>query len=213
VTSNELNNNRAPLYGLVLAGGKSTRMGTDKAAIIWHTKEQHYYVADMLLPFCADVYISCRPEQQSDIDPAYKTIPDSVNGSGPIIAIMSAFKVHPHAAWLIVACDLPLLDKATIDYLIQNRDTNKIATTFRSPFDSLPEPLITIWEPCSRNLLQPYLNDGFKCPRKLLIRNEEEVSILIPPNPDALLNANTPEDAIKVREHELTITRTEGKPL
>ena len=200
MTSIVQNSTVPPLYGLVLAGGRSVRMGEDKGAIDWHGKEQRYYVADLLKQFCAEVFISCRAEQRGDIDPAYKTLQDTFEGSGPIIAILSAFNAHPKAAWLIVACDLPLLDTPTIQYLMQHRDVTKIATTFKSPFDSLPEPLITIWEPRSHSLIEPYLADGFKCPRKLLIRNENAVSILVPPNADALMNANTPEDAAKVRE-------------
>lgn len=193
------NNIRPLLYGLVLAGGKSLRMGQDKGIMQWHGKEQRYYIADMLLNVCDDVFISCREEQQQEIEPTYKTLPDTVDGSGPLIAILSAFKAYPHAAWLVVACDLPLLDLPTLKYLIDNRDIASIATTFSSPFDQLPEPLITIWEPASHEALLAHIGDGYTCPRKALIRNENRVRILPPPNPDALLNANTPEDAEKVR--------------
>ena len=75
-----------------------------------------------------------------------------------------------------------------------------MATTFKSPFDGLPEPLITIWEPSSFERLQTHIADGFTCPRKALIRNDSLVKLLIPPNPDALMNANTPRDAEKVKE-------------
>ncbi len=199
MTSGEQNNTVPELYGLILAGGKSLRMGHDKSVIEWHGKEQRYYVADMLRGVCSDVFISCRKEQQGEIDTHYKTLPDTVVGSGPLIAILSAFKAHPNVAWLVVACDLPLLDLSTLKYLIDNRVTSSIATTFSSPFDGLPEPLITIWEPASHDALLAHVADGFSCPRKGLIRNESRVRILTPPNPDALLNANTPEEAEKVR--------------
>jgi len=198
MTSRE-HNIQPPLYGLVLAGGKSVRMGYDKGAIRWHRVEQRYYVADMLKNVCDDVYISCREEQINEINSHYKTLPDTYPGSGPHIAILSAFQAKPNVAWLVAACDLPLLDLPTLQFLIQNRDATKIATTFKSPFDGLPEPLITIWESASFEKLQAHISDGFNCPRKALIRNEALVKILTPPNPDALMNANTPEDAEKVR--------------
>lgn len=198
--SNGQNNQQPLLYGLVLAGGKSVRMGQDKGAINWHGKEQRYYMADMLMQVCSSVFISCREEQLNEVNPEYTTLLDSYEGAGPIIAILSAFKAYPDAAWLVAACDLPLLDLPTLQYLIQHRNTSKIATTFQSPFDTLPEPLITIWEPQSRPLLQAYFDDNFKCPRKLLIRNQDRVNVLIPQNPNAVMNANTPEDARKVEE-------------
>jgi hypothetical protein len=48
-------------------------------------------------------------------------------------------------------------------------------------------------------VLKQHIADGFKCPRKALIKNEASVKLLDAPVADALLNANTPEDAIKVR--------------
>ena len=193
-------NKRPQLCGLVLAGGKSMRMGHDKSVIKWHGTEQRYYMAEMLKSICSDVFISCRPEQQGEIDPAYPVIPDNVTGSGPMTGILSAFKAFPNAAWLVTACDLPLLDIATLQYLISNRDTSRIATTFESPFDGLPEPLITIWEPAGYEVLLSFLAKDFTCPRKALIRNSDRVKMIKPPNPDALMNANTPQDAVKVKE-------------
>ena len=193
-------NKTAPLYGLVLAGGKSVRMGHDKGVIKWHGTEQRYYITDIIKTLCTDAFISCRAEQQNEIDSNYTILPDTVMGVGPLGGILSAFKAQPDAAWLVTACDLPLLDKPTLQYLIDNRDTQAIATTFKSPFDGLPEPLITIWEPASLPALQASLDQGITCPRKVLIRNEALVKLFTPPNPDALMNANTPEDAEKVKE-------------
>ena len=199
--SKEQNNATPPvLCGLVLAGGKSVRMGQDKTIIHWHGKEQRYYMADMLQSMCDEVFISCRAEQAGEIDTTYKTLTDSYEGAGPLIAILSAFKENPDVAWLVVACDLPLLDMNTLQYLLQNRDASCIATTFASPFDQHPEPLITIWEPTSYAVLLAHIADGFKCPRKALIRNIDRVKILIPPDPKTLMNANTPEDAINVKD-------------
>lgn len=199
-TGVQYNDTKPMLFGLVLAGGKSVRMGTDKGAITWHGKEQRYHMADMLKDICGDVFISCRPEQQNEIDNNYKTLPDTYEGGGPLVAILSAFRERPDVAWLVVACDLPLLDVPTLQYLVANRNSNAIATTYQSPFDQLPEPLITIWEPASYAVLLAHVADGYKCPRKALIRNSELVHILVPPDADRLMNANTPEDALKVRE-------------
>ena len=92
----------------------------------------------------------------------------------------------------MVACDLPLLDTATLRQLIENRNPNRIATTFQSPHDQLPEPLITIWEPTAFEVLLSNLAKGYKCPRKILIR--ENIPLLTPNNPQALQNANHKEE-------------------
>src|SRR5690349_7912378 len=116
------NNNSSPLNGLVLAGGMSTRMGRNKAFIKWHDKEQQYHVADMLRNLCKDVFISCRKEQEKDLSSEYKTIPDSFFDMGPLGGILSALQSEPGKAWLVVACDLPLLNEETLRFIIANRN-------------------------------------------------------------------------------------------
>ncbi|HEY4151259.1 MAG TPA: NTP transferase domain-containing protein [Chitinophagaceae bacterium] len=197
--SQKHSNEVAPLKGLVLAGGKSVRMGgKDKGRMEWHGKEQRYYIADVLKEYCDEVYISCRPEQQDEIDPSRLILPDSYTGMGPYGAILSAFRAQPGTAWLVVACDLPLLNTVTLDYLTAHRNSDGIATAFASPYDGLPEPLITIWEPNSYPLLLSQLEQGFTCPRKALIHFG--IELLTAPDPDALLNMNSPEDVERVKE-------------
>lgn len=185
------------LNGVVLAGGKSVRMGQDKGAINWHGTEQRYYVAEMLKSLCTRVFISCREDQQMTNE-IYPLLIDTVTGIGPYGAILSAFEKQPDTAWLVVACDLPLLDLPTLQYLVDNRNKKAIATAFTSPYDGLPEPLITIWEPAAYPYLKTLLAEGYKCPRKALI-NSSQVHLLEAPRPEALMNANTPEDAEKVK--------------
>lgn len=188
----ELEQAKPALNALVLAGGKSERMGHDKGAINWHQKEQRYHMADLLKHYTNEVYISCRTDQQQDIDPAYPALTDTFTGLGPFGAILSAFREQPEKAWLVVACDLPLLDKATLDLLTASRDTSAIATTFESPHDGFPEPLITIWEPKSYPVLLAFLAQGYSCPRKVLINSDTK--IIQAPQTPALMNVNTPEE-------------------
>jgi len=195
--NDELNKSKPKLYALVLAGGKSQRMGTDKGAINWYGKDQRYYMADLLKNYTDKVFISCRADQQQDIDPAYQTLPDTFTGLGPFGAILSAFREQPEKAWLVVACDLPLLDAATLDYLIAHRDTLKIATAFENSESHFPEPLITIWEPKSYPVLLSFLSQGYSCPRKVLINSD--TLIVQAPNADALTNVNTPEERERVQ--------------
>jgi molybdenum cofactor guanylyltransferase len=190
------------LNGSVLAGGKSTRMGRDKSAIAWHGKEQQYYLADLLKPFCREVFIS-RREALPEKDQQYKILVDAYQGIGPYGGILSAFKFRPDCAWLIVACDLPLIDNTVLNHLFENRDPTKLATTFQSPHDGLPEPLITIWEPKSYPVLLSYLSQGFTCPRKVLIKSNDAL-FLKPPDADSLLNVNTPEDFARAEQLILT---------
>jgi molybdenum cofactor guanylyltransferase len=194
----QLQQTKPLINGLVLAGGKSQRMGFDKGAVNWHGKEQRYYMADMLKPFCTEVFISCRAEQQNEIDAQYLTLPDTFTGLGPYGAILSALRDKPDSAWLVVACDLPLMEAETLQYLIDNRNTSTIATTYQSGYDGFPEPLITIWEPKSYPVLLSFLAQGYSCPRKVLINSD--ITLLNAPDPDALTNVNTPDELDRVKQ-------------
>ncbi|UEQ76974.1 NTP transferase domain-containing protein [Chryseobacterium arthrosphaerae] len=187
-----------PVNGLVLAGGKSVRMGKAKDLLHWHGKEQRYFAADLIAPFCEEVFISCRQDQLENFDPGYKALTDTFLNMGPFGGILSALRSRRDTAWLVVACDLPLLDPKSLEFLLRSRDPEKAATTYESPFDGLPEPLITIWEPKSYPLLLHFLGMGNTCPRKVLINSD--TFILKPENPDALMNVNTPEDAEKAKQ-------------
>ncbi|MES2063818.1 MAG: NTP transferase domain-containing protein [Bacteroidota bacterium] len=186
------------LNGLVLAGGKSTRMGFDKGEVNWYGKEQRYHMADLLKKHCTQVYISCRDEeQQKGISADYLSLPDTFTGLGPYGAILSAFRHQPDVAWLVIACDLPLVDAGVIQHLIDNRNTATIATAYKSDYKDFPEPLITIYEPKSYPALLQYLAQGYSCPRKVLINSD--VTVLESPNPDALANVNTPEELERIK--------------
>ncbi|RMD74402.1 MAG: molybdopterin-guanine dinucleotide biosynthesis protein MobA, partial [Bacteroidetes bacterium] len=132
------------------------------------------------------------PGQEGDFPEGAPLLADSFLDLGPFGAILSAFRQNPNAAWLVVACDLPLLDAATLDFLIAARRPGKVATAFRSPTSDFPEPLIAIYEPPAYGRLLQFLAMGYSCPRKMLINSE--VALIEAPRPDALRNANTPEE-------------------
>jgi molybdopterin-guanine dinucleotide biosynthesis protein A len=196
------------LNGLVLAGGKSARMGYDKGAVNWYGKEQRYHMADLLNKHCAEVYISCRDaEQQKEINTEYLSLSDTFTGLGPYGAILSAFREQPDRAWLIIACDLPLVDANVLQHLVDNRNTATIATAYQSDFKDFPEPLITIYEPKSYPALLQYLAQGYSCPRKVLINSD--ITLLQSPEPDALANVNTPEELDRIKRilhHKIAAT-------
>jgi molybdopterin-guanine dinucleotide biosynthesis protein A len=187
-----------PLYGLVLAGGRSTRMQRDKATIEYRPGETQLDAAMQLLGArVARVYLSVRADQRTDpVRARYDQILDSGGVEGPIAGISAAFARHPQAAWLVLACDLPFLDAATLDHLTASRAADLDATAFRSSHDGLPEPLCAIYEPRARDKMAAQVASGRNCPRKFLINGH--VRLLEQPNPRALDNVNTVDEYASV---------------
>ena len=183
----------APLYGLVLAGGRSTRMQRDKAALEYAGRTQLERAVELLAPLVEQVFVSVRSEQTGDpLRARFPQIVDSGEAAGPIAGIFAAQARHPDAAWLVLACDLPLLDQQTLEYLLRSRRPQRQATAYRSSHDGLPEPLCAIYEPSSREPIRTYVASGRDCPRKFLIN--ADTAVIDQPDPGALDNVNTPKE-------------------
>ena len=199
-----------PIYGLVLSGGRSSRMGRDKALLNYHGKSQIEWTAERARAVCERVYLSVRPDQTGD--PTRGLLPhvvDRVTDKGPIAGIMAAQARKPTVAWLVLACDLPFIDEATLRHLVASRDPARVATAYRSTHDGLPEPLCAIYEPRSRALIEAYVASGKDCPRKFLIKSD--ALLIDQPNPRALDNINTAEEFDEVvgkMKHPVTPARS-----
>lgn len=133
-----------PCYGLVLCGGQSSRMGTDKAFITYHQHPQYIHVHNMLASLCETVYVSCNASQLHAIENAYKSIVDHpiYKDAGPMTGLLSAFHQHPEASWLVVGCDYPYLTSEDLASLAQNRNAGFDAVCFKNMETELDEPLI-----------------------------------------------------------------------
>ena len=182
----------APLYGLLLSGGASQRMRQDKAALAYRGEPQLLRAWRLLGAVTGQAFVSVRDGQRDDpLRAALPQIVDSYDAIGPAAGILSAQDRYPEVAWLVLACDLPLLDAATLQQLIAARDASADATAFTSRHDGLPEPLCAIWEPSSHALLKQRYEAGSYCPRKALIQSR---TVLLPAPGAALDNVNTPEE-------------------
>ena len=181
-----------PLYGLVLAGGKSSRMGEDKGQISYFGMEHRVYLAQILAPFCDKVYISCQQEEILKNKLDFNLLTDQVPSKGPMSGLLSAFLTHRDVAWLVVPCDLPLFSARNVKQLIDERDINAIATVFKSATDPYPEPLIGIWESAAFPLIEAQFNEGNYSLANIL--NNNQICLVTTLDPEGLTNVNTPEE-------------------
>ncbi len=194
---NELKSNKIPpLYGLVLAGGDSSRMGSDKGMINYHGLPQREYLFHLLKPLTVKTFISTRPGQMTDTH--MEILEDHYPDLGPFGAVLTAFEYAPTCAWLVVACDFPLLDSHALMGLIDARDPASCATSFLDPHTLMPEPWITILEPSIYPILQTYHQRGKQSLRGILV--DYNTKLIRPSIDEILLNANTPEEAALLSE-------------
>ena len=187
----------APIHALLLAGGKSRRMGQDKATLLYQGRTQLARTLDLLRQLDIPSSLSIRqgqdlPDEAKSADATAIQDQPGLEDIGPFGGILSAFAKLPRHALLVLACDLPFLDNETLETLLAQREPTRLATAYRSHHDGLPEPLCAIWEPHGLPHLREQLEARLRCPRKILIQGDTHLLTL--PIPHALDNINTPED-------------------
>ncbi|HBK46705.1 MAG TPA: molybdenum cofactor guanylyltransferase [Xanthomonadaceae bacterium] len=189
---------RKPLHGLVLAGGASRRMQRDKAYIAYGDAPQLERAYRLLAPFVDRCFVSVRSIQRDDpLRSRFPLIVDGVQDGGPAAGILAALEHDPLAGWLVVACDLPLLDQETLARLVASRFEEGDATAYLSEADGQFEPLCAIWEASSRATLAACIARQDASPRRALA--QLRVRPVQTGRHDALANANTPEDVLRIR--------------
>jgi molybdopterin-guanine dinucleotide biosynthesis protein A len=190
----------APLLGLVLAGGQSRRMGADKAALEVDGVSLLSRAVALLEQVVEQVHVSVNADQGNDpVRSDYTMIPDRLKDIGPAAGLLSAHMYTPESAWLVIACDMPLLNRASLLHLLESRRPEMAATVWAAADSSGPEPLCAIYEPGTlAAFLEQVTAGGNPSPRAWLAG--VETHMLLTPCPGVLNSANTPEEFATMAE-------------
>jgi molybdopterin-guanine dinucleotide biosynthesis protein A len=193
-----LNSKNTDIKGLVLAGGKSRRMGNDKAYLNYGKSAQFNTVYTMLDEICSEVFVSCKAHQEFP----YQVINDNVqyNEIGPAAGLMSAFE-HSLNPWFVVAIDYPFLDLYDLKLLMKNRDSSSLATVFYNPESNFYEPLIGIYEKGFYETLSQEVSKGNSSLQSIL--RKHTCKKVIPKNLKSIQSVDTKEqfNEIKLRQN------------
>ncbi|MGE5483736.1 MAG: formate dehydrogenase accessory sulfurtransferase FdhD [Ignavibacteriales bacterium] len=113
--------NLKDVTGVVLAGGKSSRMGSDKASLVIDGRPMIARVVDVLKEVFADVMIVGKNPERFQA-PGVRTIGDSITGSGPLVGIYSALSACETPYCFVVACDMPCARPALVRWMVEECD-------------------------------------------------------------------------------------------
>lgn len=148
---------KTDLVGLVLAGGLSSRFGSDKALHVIDSLTLVQHAFELLSSRFTHVYVSCRKDQNIHA----LNLPclfDSVSSKGPISGIISASETIAKGMF-VLAVDYIDLDLEVIDALLATRALERQATAFAHE-DGVLEPLCTIYEKSAIQEMQTYFTAG-----------------------------------------------------
>ncbi|MBK6967439.1 MAG: molybdenum cofactor guanylyltransferase [Bacteroidales bacterium] len=139
--------------GIVLAGGKSLRMGTDKGLMSFRGKPLVQYSIDLLGLFCDRILISSNNQAYSAF--GYEIVPDQMEGAGPMAGISACLSNSKTEFNLVLSCDMPLADRVIFQTLIDL----SVGYSFVVPVDSFGriEPLCAIYKTDSLKIMQKLL--------------------------------------------------------
>jgi molybdopterin-guanine dinucleotide biosynthesis protein A len=131
------------MNGLVIAGGKSTRMQQDKAMLQYHRMPQYQYVYNMLQSFCSETFISLHTENNNI--PLPKIIDNPIySNAGPMAALLTAFEQYK-SDWLVVAIDYPLISNSHIEGLMSCFANTKESYVYYNTDTNFYEPFIGVY--------------------------------------------------------------------
>jgi molybdopterin-guanine dinucleotide biosynthesis protein A len=104
------------ITGIILAGGQSKRMGTDKGLILLNGKPLISYAIDTLSGFCDEIIISANDDAYNSF--GLKVVPDLMTGQGPMGGIYSCLKAVKTKYAIVLSCDMPFVDRQIIELLL-----------------------------------------------------------------------------------------------
>ncbi len=178
-----------PLYGLVLTGGASARMGRDKAGIAYQGTPQWRAVAELLRDCGAEPYWSCTARQAGEWELGDRAVLDLIPGHGPASGLHAAFSRGDRAAWLVIGCDYPWLEAEDLRRLVNARAADVDALAFLNEETYEIEPMIALWEPAAQRQFLTAFAAGEDSARRIL--RACALRVVEPRNPQVLHNRNT----------------------
>jgi len=197
-----LENQGAPITGIILAGGKSARMGTDKALL----KVGQYYVIERIARVFRTlvdeiIIVTDRPERYAKYGD--RTTFDIMPGNGPMGGIHAGLVEAVHPWVLVAACDLPFISK-TVGLLMMQcaADCDVVVPRYRGYY----EPLYAMYNKNCINVFEQHLMQGLikisRLYEELNTRclEEEEMRLVEPDLERVFFNLNTPEDILRAKD-------------
>ncbi len=140
--------------GIILAGGKSRRMGTDKGLLLFRGKPLVQYSIELLNKFCSRILISSNNPEYNSF--GYELVGDQLAGAGPMAGIAACLAQSSTEVNLVLSCDMPLVDPVIFQMLLKLSDDY----TFVIPLDSQErvEPLCGVYKKDSLLIMHKLLS-------------------------------------------------------
>ena len=186
------------ITGVVLAGGKSSRMGTDKGFLKLNGKLFIEHIIAALTPFVSEIIIvSNHPEYDNF---KLKRVPDFVENAGPLAGVYSGLLASKTENNLVLSCDIPLINSEILAELV--RQIDDVSEIIQIESNGKTMPLISVYNKSCETVFSSLLNQGERRLRFAVNQCKVKNIILKKEQEKWVSNINTPEQLKEIRnEH------------
>ena len=112
--------NEDQLTGIILSGGKSSRMGMEKGLVDFQGKPLISYAIKVLEPIVGSIIIGANNELDSYKKFSQHIVEDEIKGVGPIGGLLSTLRYTDTEKNIVISCDMPFINPELLSYLYQN---------------------------------------------------------------------------------------------
>lgn len=190
---------RTPVYGAVLMGGRSTRMGRPKHLVLEGGRTWLERIVERLSPTVEKVVLVGSGAVPRTLSHLHQ-VPDATGIEGPMAGLTAAMRWAPFVSWLVVGCDMPDVSHRSLEWLLSTRRPGVWATLPRLPGRSGVEPLLAYYDFRAATVLEGLVAEG----QTALAALAEHPKVITPLAPAHLRaawrNVNTPDELARRRQ-------------
>ncbi len=183
-------NDKKNITGIILSGGKSSRMGEDKGLLNLNGKPFMSHVIEALVPFVDDIII-VSDHKRHDVF-GVKRITDKLKNAGPLSGLYSGLAYSTTSLNIILSCDIPRIDASILSLMVNAKTEENDVVIVASKGKVMP--LIGIYEKRCEKTIVKLLNNGERRLQTALKALNVKTILLAEHLADYTVNINTKEE-------------------
>ena len=178
------------ITGIILAGGKSSRMRTEKGLILYKNKPFIKHIIEAMKPLVSNIIIICNTRAYERF--GFKCYEDLIKNTGPLAGIYTGLSYSKTDNNLIVSCDIPLVNTVVLQKLIDQKNDASEVIQLQSQGKNLP--LIALYKKSCKMIFKKELHQNQKKVQKALKKCNVKTVLIDGSLEKVTANINTPED-------------------
>ncbi|WP_052143582.1 molybdenum cofactor guanylyltransferase [Wocania ichthyoenteri] len=188
--------NKKDITGIILAGGKSSRMGTDKSFLMLNEKPFIQYSIEALKPLVSEIIIVSDNQNYDAF--GFKRVNDITKNAGPIAGICSGLEASSTTYNLILSCDIPLINSEILKKLIHAVDDDSEIIQIENQGKTMP--LIALYKRHIKDIFNDFLQKNERRLRIAVKACNSKNIILEKVHEFSTMNVNTKEELKRIED-------------